>query len=50
MLTDNIEPIVFNGVATISVKDRITKVIGPVVWSWTDYEEQLHTKKLNNVL
>ena len=50
MFTDNIEPIIYNGVATIVRQDLIPKFIGPVIWSWTDDERQLHTKKFNNVL
>ena len=50
MFTDNIKPIISNGVATIDEKDLITKVINTVSWYWTDYEGKLHTKKLNNVL
>ena len=50
MLTDKIEPIISNGVATIGGKYLITKGIGTIIWSWTDDERQLHTNKLNNVL
>ena len=32
------------------VKDIITKFISTVSWSWTYYEGQLHTKKLNTVI
>ena len=50
MFTDNIDPIITNGVATIGVKYIIQKGIGTVIWSYTDDEEQPHTNKLNNVL
>ena len=50
MFTDKIDPIVSNGVATIAVKDIITKDIGTVNWYWTYDEVQLHRMKLNNVL
>ena len=36
--------------ATICGKDLIPKGISTVSWYWTDYEGQLHTKKLNNVI
>ena len=36
MLTDNIDTIIPNGVATIGVKYLIPKGIGTVIWSWTD--------------
>ena len=50
MFTDNIEPIISNGLETIGGKDHITKGIGKIRWSWTDDEGKLHTKELNNVL
>ena len=50
MFTDNIEPIISNGVATICGKDLITKGIGTVRWSWTNYRGKLCTNKFNNVL
>ena len=50
MFTDKIETIISNGVATICGIFLIPKGIGTVSWSWTDYEGQLHTKKLNNVI
>ena len=50
MFTDNIDPIITNVVATIGVKYIIPKGIGTVIWSYTDYEEQPHTNKLNNLL
>ena len=50
MSPNKIEPIIYNGVATIGVKYLITKGIGAVSWSWTDDERKLHTKKLNNLL
>ena len=50
MFTDNIDPITSNVVATICIKDLITKGVGTVSWSWTYDEVQLHTKKLNNLL
>ena len=49
-ITDKIGQIVSNVVATIDGKDIIPKGIGTVIWSWTDYEGQLHTNKLNNVI
>ena len=36
--------------ATIGRKYIISKGIGTVIWSWTDYEEQLHTNKSNNII
>ena len=36
--------------ATIGEGYLSPKVINIVSWSWTDDEEKLHTKKLNNVL
>ena len=36
ILTDNIYPIIYNGVATIGGKDIITKGIGTVICSYTD--------------
>ena len=50
MFTENIEPIIYNLVATIGGKDTITKGVGTVIWSWTYYEWQLYTNKFNNVL
>ena len=50
MFNDKIEPIISNVVATIGRNDPITKGIGTVIWSYTDDEGKLHTKKLNNVL
>ena len=32
------------------MKYLIAKVIGTVIWYWTDEKGELHTKKLNNVL
>ena len=37
MLTDKIEPIIYNGLATIGGKNIITKGIGTVICSYTDY-------------
>ena len=50
MFTDKIVPIIYNGVVTISGQDHITKGIGTVRWSWTDYEGQTHKNKLNDVI
>ena len=50
MSTYNIDPIIYNGVATIGRKYIIPKVIGTVIWFFTDDEGQLHKKILNNVL
>ena len=41
MFTDKIEPIIYNGVESIGGNDIIPKVIGTVIWSWTDDEGQL---------
>ena len=45
-----IEPIIYNGVATIGGKGLVPKVIDAVIWYWNDNAGQLHTNKLNNVL
>ena len=50
MLTDNIETIISNGVATLGGKYIIPKGIVTDIWSWTDDEGQIHTYKLNTVL
>ena len=50
MLTDNILPVIYNGVENICEKYCIPKGIVIVIWSWTDDEGQPQTKKLNNVL
>ena len=50
MFTENIDPTIYNGVATIGGKYIITNRIVTVSWSWTDDEGKLNTKKLNNVL
>ena len=50
MFTDKIESIIYNGVATIGGEYLIKKGIGTVIWSWTDDEGKLQTKKLNNVI
>ena len=47
MFTDNIEPIIYNGVATIGVKDII---IGTFIWYWNDDEGRLQTNKLKKLL
>ena len=49
MFNINIESIIYNGVATIGVKDLIPEVIGTFSSSWTNDEGQLHTNKFNNV-
>ena len=48
MFTENIEPIIYNLVATIGGKDTIQKGIVTVIWFWTD-ERSLHPKEWNNV-
>ena len=50
MFTDKIEPIIYNVVANICVKDTIKKVIIIVIWSWNNYEVKLNTNKFNNVV
>ena len=50
MFNDKIHLIIYNGVETIGANDLITKSIGTLIWSWTDYKGQLHTNKFNNVL
>ena len=50
MFTDKIEPTIYNGVATTGGKYLIQKGIVTVIWSWTDYEGKLHTRRFNNVL
>ena len=50
MFTENIYPIISNGVTTIGGKYIIPKGIGKVSWSWTDDEGQTRTKELNNLL
>ena len=50
MFTKNIEIIISNGVENIGGKYLITKGIVTVIWYYTNYEGQLHTKKWNNVL
>ena len=49
MFTENIDPVIYNGVETVDRKDLITKGIGTVSWYWTDDEEQLH-KIFNNLI
>ena len=50
MFTENIDPVIYNGVETVDRKDLITKGIGTVILSWTDDERQLQTNKLNIVI
>ena len=50
MFTNKINPIISNVVVTICRKYLISKLIDTVIWSWTDDEGQLYTKKLNHVL
>ena len=50
MFTDKIEPIIFNGVATIGGKYIIPKRVVKVSWSCTDDEGKLHINRFNNVL
>ena len=50
MFTDNIVPIITNGLVTIGGNDILPKGIGTVSWYWTDYEGKIHTKKLNNII
>ena len=48
--TDNIYPIISNGVANIFGKYLIPKGIGTVICYWTDDEVKMNTKKIKNVL
>ena len=51
MFSDKIDPIIYNGVVTIGIKDLITKHIIAVSWSFDDDDErQLHTNKFTNIL
>ena len=50
MFTDNIFPIISNGVATIGRKSLIPKGIGTVIWDWTDDKGKLRKNKLKNVI
>ena len=50
MFTDNIKPIISNGVANIGGNYLIPKGVGTVSCFWRDDDVKLHTKKLNNVL
>ena len=50
ILTDNIDPIIYNGMTTIGRKDLITKGVGTVILTWKDDEGKLQTNKFNNVL
>ena len=50
MLTDKIDPIIYNGVKNIGNQYPIPKGIGTFIWFWTDDEGKLHTNKSNNVL
>ena len=49
ILTDNIYPIIYNGVATIGGKDIIQKGVGIFSWSYTGDDGQMHTNKFNNI-
>ena len=49
MFTGKIEPIVYNGVATIGGKDIIQKGVGIFSWSYTGDDGQMHTNKFNNI-
>ena len=40
MLTDKIDPTIYNGVSTIGLKDIIPKSIVIVLWSWNDDEDK----------
>ena len=46
IVTDKIEPIIFNGVKNIDVKDPIQKLIVAVIWSWTDDEGNFTKRNL----
>ena len=35
MFTDKVKPVIYNGVATIYVKNIITKRVGTVICYWT---------------
>ena len=50
MLTEKIDSMISNIVATIGVKSLIQKEVGTISWSWNDYDRQMHTKKFNYVL
>ena len=50
MFYDKIEPIINNGVATIGLKDPISKWIGAVSWYCNYDKGKMHTNKLNNIL
>ena len=50
MLTEKIDSMISNIVATIGVKSLIQKEVGTISWSWNDYERQLHTRKLDDLL
>ena len=50
MFTDNIDPIIYNGVETIGRTYLGPKGIVTVSWSWTDDEGKLYTNKFNNAL
>ena len=50
MFTDNIEPMIYNGVANIGGKYLIPKGIRTVIWYLTDYEDRLHKNKFNNLI
>ena len=43
MFTNNINPIISNGVTTIGGKYLIPKQIVTVSWYWTDDEGRIHT-------
>ena len=50
MFNENIDPIIYNVVATIDGKDISPKWIVKVSWDWIDDEGQLHTNNFNNIL
>ena len=50
MFNYKIDPINSNRWATIGVNSIISKGILIVIWSYTDDEGRLHTKKLNNLI
>ena len=50
IFAENIEPIIYNGVATIGGKYIISKRLAQLPGTWDDDEGQLNTYKLNNII